>query len=160
MISRDNCVGEGLWGFLRRVVSDPACQEPMRVRVGELLGIGRGIGMRRTVGVTFKGDRGHRDHGTCRQVLFELVVLRFSIGQAETPAVVVDHHAHVIRIVERLRGPLERRVVESPFRRSDLPNQLRKLVAVFVVPRAAPVRREVVLRTTIRAPPAAAAASC
>jgi hypothetical protein len=39
----------------------------------------------------------------------------------------------VIRIVERRRAAIERGVVEIPFRRGELPDQLGKVAPVFVV---------------------------
>src|SRR5262245_33096254 len=45
----------------------------------------------------------------------------------------MDYYADVIRIVEGCRSAFERGVIEPPLRRSDLPNELRKVVPVFVV---------------------------
>ena len=71
------------------------------------------------------------------QAVFKIVVLRLSLNQPQPPAIVMDHHADMVRVVECFRRSLERRVVETPLRGCDLPNR--------GGPRAAPVRREVVL---------------
>ena len=64
--------------------------------------------MRRPVGVPFQRDGGHGDDRPVGQPLFQGVVLRLAFGQAEAPAVVVDHDVDVIRVVEGRRGTLER----------------------------------------------------
>src|SRR6476620_9542620 len=57
----------------------------------------------------------------------------------------MDHNADVIRIVEGCCAALERSVIESPLRRSDLPNQLRKLLPVFVVSYPAALGGKIIL---------------
>ena len=44
-IDLDDGIGKRPRGFLRQVVSDAACQEPVRVLAGELLSIRSGIGL-------------------------------------------------------------------------------------------------------------------
>ncbi|MNF82325.1 hypothetical protein D3C84_646280 [compost metagenome] len=51
----------------------------------------------------------------------------------------------MVRVVQRLGAAVEGRVVERPFRRSQLPDQLGEIVGVFLVTRAATVRGEVKL---------------
>ena len=131
--------------FLREVVPDAALEEPVRVLAGELLAVRSRIRMWRTIGITFKCDGGHSDDRTRRELLFQIVVLQLAIGQPKPPAVVMDHQGDMVWVVKCLRGPIERRVVKTPLRRCDLPNELRKLVAVFFVARAPAFRREVVL---------------
>ena len=70
---------------------------------------------------------------------------RFAVGQPEPPAVVVDHDRDVVRVVERRRAALERRVVEVPLRRRGSPDQLRELAAVAVVAGTSALGGEVVL---------------
>ena len=101
------------------------------------------IRMWRTIGITFKCDGGHSDNRTRRELLFQIVVLQLAIGQPKPPAVVMDHQGDMVWVVKCLRGPIERRVVKTPLGRCDLPNELRKLVAVFFVARAPAFRREV-----------------
>ena len=101
-------------GFLRQIVADAAGDQPVRILAGELLGIGGGVRMRRAVGVAFQRDGRHGDDRTCGEPLFQLVIPRLARRQAEPPAVVVDHDADVIRIVEGRRAALEGRVVEVP----------------------------------------------
>src|SRR5438309_9382817 len=100
--------------------------------------------MRRTVRVAFEGDRGHRDDRTRREPLLELVVLCFTLGQREPPPVLVHHQVHVIRVVERLRRPIECRRVEAPLRRRGSPMSFVKSCRYLSYP-ATSLRREVVL---------------
>jgi hypothetical protein len=55
----DDCFSEGLRSFLRQVVPDAALDRPVLVSARKFLGIGGGVRVRRTVGVTFEGDGGH-----------------------------------------------------------------------------------------------------
>jgi len=57
----------------------------------------------------------------------------------------VDDDADVIRVVEGPRGAIERRIIEVPFRRTVLPDELVEVVPVFGVPERAAFRREVIL---------------
>ncbi len=54
------------------------------------------------VSIALEGDGGNGDHRTCGKAPFQIVVLQLSFGQAQPPAVVVDHDADMIRVVERL----------------------------------------------------------
>ena len=76
---------------------------------------------------------------TCRKPLFQIVVFGLALRQTEPPAIVMDDDSDVIGVFEGRRRAIER----------DLPNQLRKVVPVFVVACAAAFRGEVVL---VRAP--------
>jgi hypothetical protein len=52
----DDCFSEGLRSLLRQVVPDAALDRPVLVSARELLSIGGGVRVRRTVGVTFESD--------------------------------------------------------------------------------------------------------
>ena len=52
--------------------------------------------MRRAVGIAFHRDRRHVDDRSCRELLFDLLVLRLALGEPEPPAVIVDHDRDVI----------------------------------------------------------------
>jgi hypothetical protein len=52
-------LGKGLRGFLGQIVSDAACDVAVRVFAGEFFGIGTGIRVRSTVGITLHGDGGY-----------------------------------------------------------------------------------------------------
>jgi len=71
----------------------------MRVRAGELLGIGTSV-RGGSVEVAANSDRRHRDHGTFEQPGFQVAILRLSLSEAQLPAVVVDDDVDVIGIVE------------------------------------------------------------
>ena len=116
--------------------------------------------MRRAVGITLKRDRRHGDDGSLGEPLFQLVIFRLAVGQAEPPAVVVDHDRDMVRIVERRGAAIERRVVEVPFRRGELPDQLGEIAPVFLVAGTAALGGEIELVPPLRARPSAAAASC
>src|SRR4029450_11110395 len=78
------------------------------------------------VGVTFKGDGGHGDDRALGEPLFQIVVFRLTVGQAQPPTVIVDDDTDMVRVVERGRAAIERGVVEVPFWRSRLPDALGK----------------------------------
>ena len=60
--------GESLWGFLRRIMSDPR-QHAALERPGEMYGVfGRSVGRMDTIGLALQGDRRHRDFGLGRQL--------------------------------------------------------------------------------------------
>ena len=89
--------------------------------------------MRRAVGVTFECDGGHGDHRRCRQAAFPDHRISPRLEQTEAPAVIMNDDGNVIRVVEGCRSSIERGIVEVPLRRSLVPNELRKVVPVFVV---------------------------
>jgi hypothetical protein len=57
----DDGFGESLRSLLRQVVPDAALDDPMLVFAGEFAGVGAGVRVRRTVGVSLQGDGGDRD---------------------------------------------------------------------------------------------------
>ena len=79
------------------------------------------------------------------ELVFQLVVLRFAFRQAQPPPVVMDDDRDMIRIVEGRGGAIERSVVEVPFGRRRLPDELVEVMRVLAVPDAAAFRRKVVL---------------
>src|SRR6476661_4535062 len=99
----------------------------------EFLGVCARVWVWRAIGITFKGNGGHRDDRTFGQPLFQIVIFRLAFSQALSPAIIVDRDRDVIRVVEGRRAAIERSVVEVPFRRSLLPNELGKIVPVFLV---------------------------
>lgn len=96
----DDCFGKGARRFLRKIVPDAALDQPMLVLAQEFPGIGAAVRMRRSVGIALKRDGRHGNVRTLRQPLFQIVVLRLTIGQAEPPAVVMDNDGNLVRIVE------------------------------------------------------------
>ena len=101
--------------------------------------------MRRAVGVAFEGDRRDVDDGRLGQAALQRVVLRLAVGEADPPAVVVDHDRHVIRVVERGGAAVERGVVEVPLGRGGPPDELGEVAPVALVADPAALGREVVL---------------
>src|SRR5207253_1134752 len=85
------------------------------------------------------------DVRTFGEPLFQLVVLWVALSQSEPPAIIMDHDADMIRIVEGRCAALEGGIVEVPFWRSDLPNELRKVVPVFIVAGAAAFGGKIIL---------------
>jgi hypothetical protein len=137
--------GKRLRSFLRQIVSHAARDRTLRIFAGEFSRISTGIRVWGAIGVAFHGDGRHGDHGTLRQSLFQVVILRFTFRQAQPPTVVVDDDCNMIRIVEGRCAALERGIAELPFRRSQLPNQFRKIVPVFIVAGAPAFRGKVIL---------------
>src|SRR3954469_15302841 len=111
----------------------------------EFPGVSTSVRMRRAVGITLKCDGGNGDYGSRSQPPFKLVILRLAFGQSKPPAVVVDDDLYVVGVVEGGRATVERCVVEAPFRRSELPDELVKVTPVFFVAGTAALRREVKL---------------
>ena len=85
------------------------------------------------VSVALEGDGRNRDDRTLGELGLDLVVPGLALGEPETPAVVMDGDLDMVGIVERSGRAVERGVVELPFRRGDLPDQLCEVVAVLVV---------------------------
>src|SRR5258706_12583448 len=66
-------------------------------------------------------------------------------GQSESPAIIMDHDADVIRVVEGCRAAIESGIVEPPPRRCELPNELREVAPVFFVTQASALRGKIEL---------------
>src|SRR6202158_3543274 len=98
-----------------------------------------------TIGITLHGNGGHGDHRTFAKPLFQIVIFRLAFSQAEPPAVIMDHDADMIRVLEGGRAAIERGVIELPLRRSDLPNEFCKVVPVLLVAGAAAFGGEIKL---------------
>src|SRR6202022_1008848 len=98
-----------------------------------------------TIGITFEGNGGHGDHRTFGKPLFQTVIFRLAFGQALPPAVIMDHDADMIRVVEGRSRAIERGIIEVPLRRGEMPNELCKVVPVFLVACAAAFRGEIKL---------------
>ncbi len=122
-------------------MTDAAFDESVRVLAPEFLGIGCGVRMRCAVYITFKGDCGHVDDRSVGEPLFQIVIFRLTFSQAEPPAVIMNHDVDMIRVVEGRRAAIECGIIEIPLRRSDLPNELSKIVPVFIVARPPALRR-------------------
>src|SRR6185437_9493168 len=101
--------------------------------------------MRRAVGIAFHGDGWHRDDRTLHEPPLEIVISRFALGEAKPPAVIMNHDRHMVGIIEGLRAAIERGIVKIPFWGSELPDQLREIMTVLDVTRAATLGREIEL---------------
>src|SRR5262245_56023361 len=89
------------------------------------------------VGITFKGNSGNGDDRTLGQPLVQMGIFGLAFSQREPPPIIMHHDCNVIRMVEGRCATIERRIIEVPLRRSKLPDELRKIVPVFVVACAA-----------------------
>src|SRR5262249_49473640 len=141
----NNSLGKGSWSLLRQIVSDAALDDPVRILVRKFRRVGARVGMRSSVGVTFQRNRRHGDDRAYGESLFQIVVSCLAVCESKPPTVIVDHDGNVIRIVEGRRTAVKRSITELPFRRSGLPNELRKLAPVFLVADSAAFRCEVKL---------------
>ena len=56
--------------------------------------------MRCPVRITFKGDRRYGNHRTFRKPLFQIVIFRFTLGDADPPAIIMDRDGNMVRVVE------------------------------------------------------------
>ncbi len=75
-------LGKVLRGFLRQIVPDAALDDPVRVFAREFLGIGTGLRVWCTIGVTFKGNGWHGDDPAFGKPLFQIVIFRLAFSQA------------------------------------------------------------------------------
>src|SRR6185312_17048095 len=101
--------------------------------------------MRRPVRIAFQGNRRHGDDRRFGKPPLEIIVFRLPGSETEPPAIVVDHDGDVVRVVEGDGRAIERGIVEIPFWRGDLPDELGELTPVFVITGLAAFCREVVL---------------
>src|SRR4051794_5790477 len=85
------------------------------------------------ISIAFQGNRRHGDGRTFGEPLFQFVILRLACGQPEPPAVVMDHDADVIRVVEGRGAAREGGLVEVPFGRGELPDEPGKVGPVSLV---------------------------
>ena len=116
----------------------------MRIFARKFPGIGCSA-RRRTVEITGNRDRRHSDNRSFEKFVFEVVVSRLAFSQAQSPAVIMDHDVDVIGVVEGLRSSIESGIVEVPFRRDNLPDELVEIVPVLAVAEAAAFDRKIVL---------------
>src|SRR5215831_19236463 len=132
-VNVDNRLRKRLGRLLRQIVSNAALDEPEFVFAREFFGVRAWLRMWRAIGVTFHRDRRHTDNGTLCQPRLKLVILRLAVSETDAPTVVVNYDLDVIRIIESGGRTIEGRVVELPGRRSLLPDELVKVVPVFLV---------------------------
>src|SRR5262249_20447621 len=93
-------LSKSLRRLLRQVVSDAALNGEMLVSARELLGVSVGLEGGWAIGSALERIGGHRDDGALGKPLLQVVVFRLAFGETEPPAVIVDHDADVIRIIE------------------------------------------------------------
>jgi hypothetical protein len=113
----DDRLSKGLGSFLGQIVPDAARDDPVRISTREFPGIDTGVRVRCTIGIAFKGNGGHGDVRTCGEPLFQLVIVRLACSQSQSPAIIMDHDADMIRVVEG-------GIVEVPVWRSELPSEV------------------------------------
>src|SRR6266566_1273902 len=129
----DDSLGEGLRCFLRQIVPDTARDDPMLIFAREFAGIDTGVRVWCPISIAFQRHGGHGDGRSLGESLFQLVIFRLAISQSQPPAIIMDHDADMIRIVEGCCAALKRGIVEVPLWRSELPHELRKVVPVSLV---------------------------
>src|SRR5262245_61875736 len=120
----DDSFGKGLRIFLRQVVPDATLADPMCVFAREFFGIGTGVRVWCAIGITFKGDSGHGDDRTFGKPFFKVVIFPLAFSQADPPTVIMDYDTDMIRVIEGRCAALERCIIELPFGRSELPDEL------------------------------------
>ncbi len=107
-------------------------ENSMRVLAREFLRVRRAI-RSRAIEIARDGDRRYRNYGPLGELLFQVLVSRFTSREAQPPTVIVDHNTDVIRVIERSGRAAEGGIVEIPLRRSVLPDQLIEFVPVLAV---------------------------
>src|ERR1017187_204119 len=86
----DNRLGKGLRSFLRQIVPYAAGDGALRIFAREFVGVGTGVRVWRTIGITFHGNGGHGNDGGFGKPLFQIVIFRLAFSQTQSPAVIVD----------------------------------------------------------------------
>ena len=124
---------------------DAAWDSPVCIFAREFFGIRTGIRVRSSISIPFEGDGGHADDRTLGKPHFQIVIFRLALGKTEPPAVVMNDDGDVVRIIEGGRASIKGGIGEVPFRRSELPNEFGKIVAVFIVAGAAAFGGKVIL---------------
>lgn len=81
-------------------MADTAGDDPVRVSAREFLGVGTAVGMGCAIGITLKGNGRHCDHGSFGQPVFQNVIFRLAMYQAEPPTVIVYDDTDVIRVIQ------------------------------------------------------------
>src|SRR5215208_2661746 len=86
----DDSFGKGLRGFLRQIVPNAARDDPVRIFAREFLGIGTGVRVGCTIGISFERNGGHGDDRTFGKLVFQMVLLwpcrRITAGLSVGPA--------------------------------------------------------------------------
>src|SRR5258708_16506728 len=126
-------IAKGLGRCLGQIVPDAARDYLVFIAAREFPGIGTGVRVWCPIGIAFQVNGGHGDVRTFGEPLFQIVVLWVSLSQSEPPAIIMDHDADMIRIVKGRCAAIERGVVEVPFWRSDLPDELRKVLPALIL---------------------------
>ena len=90
-------------------------------------------------------DGGHRDSRACGQALLGGLDGRIARDESIAMAVRMDHDVDEVRIVERARRSIVRRVIEIPARRPETPEKLAELMAISRETRPAALAVKVVL---------------
>src|SRR4029077_14336918 len=85
------------------------------------------------IGITFKGNGRHGDNRAFGELLFQIVIFRLAFNQGLPPAVIMDHDTDMIRVVKGRCTVIESSIIEVPLRRSEMPDELRKIVPVFLI---------------------------
>jgi hypothetical protein len=80
-VNVDDGLSEGLRSLLRQIVPDAALDDPVLIVAREFLGIGTGIRVWCTIGITFKGNGRHGDDRAFGKP-FQIVMSRLAFGQA------------------------------------------------------------------------------
>jgi hypothetical protein len=81
-------------------VTDPALDHPMLVLARELPCVGAGVRVRRAVGVALERDRRNGNVRGSSELALQLVILRLTFLQPESPAIVVDDDLNTVGVLE------------------------------------------------------------
>src|SRR5438067_12510503 len=141
----DDSLGKGLGSFLRQIVPDAARDDPVFIAAREFPGIGTDLRVWCPIDIAFKSNRGHGDVRTFGELLFQIVIVRLAFSQSQPPAIIMDHDADMIRIVEGRGAALERGIIEAPLGRGELPDEPGKVAPILLVADPAALGGEVVL---------------
>src|SRR4051794_3767326 len=118
----DDSFGKSFRGFLGQIVPDAALDDPVRIFARELLGVGAGVRVWRTIGIALQGDGRHGDDRALGKPFFQIVIFWLAFGEAQPPTVIMNHDRDMIGVIKGGCAAIERGIVEIPLRRSELPD--------------------------------------
>ena len=93
--------------FLRQIMADPSVNMPVLIATGELLGVGLGIRVRRSVGITLQRDGRHRYLRELTKALFQAGIFR--AGRIDT--------AYIASLITNMKTPVRHVLIcgSNPF---------------------------------------------
>ena len=115
-------------------MTDAPFDQTVTVLAHELLGIGRGLRVRGSIGIALKGDCRHTDDWARGELGLQIVILCLAWSSGRVASGNYGRQcSHDPDFLERLRTSIESVIIEVPFGRGELPNQFCKIMPIFLI---------------------------